>query len=112
ELEAFNIYEAQAEATDNALAKEVLIDISNEEREHAGEFMRLLELLAPDEPVYWGNGREEVSEMSEQTPPEQLDLTSLGGEHAEPGLPESESEDEGPSEAEGPETPSIGNLKD
>lgn len=38
-----------AESTDNKLAIEVLKDIANEERVHAGEFLRLLKRLAPDE---------------------------------------------------------------
>ena len=38
EEEATHIYDAQADATDNALAREVLLDIANEERVHVGEF--------------------------------------------------------------------------
>ena len=37
EYEAIQLYQQTAESTDNALAKEVLIDIANEEKEHAGE---------------------------------------------------------------------------
>jgi hypothetical protein len=49
EQEAIHLYEALADATDNKLAKEVLQDIADEEREHAGEFQRLLNILLPDE---------------------------------------------------------------
>ena len=42
EYEAIQLYQQTAESTDNKLAKEVLIDIANEEKEHAGEFLRLL----------------------------------------------------------------------
>jgi rubrerythrin len=38
EYEAIQLYMQLAESTDNELAKEVLIDIANEERVHAGEF--------------------------------------------------------------------------
>nr|WP_206075983.1 ferritin family protein [Marinitoga lauensis] len=38
-----------AESVDDELAKEVLIDIANEERVHAGEFLRLLKELDPEE---------------------------------------------------------------
>jgi len=38
-----------AESIDNKVAKEVLKDIADEERVHAGEFSRLLKALAPDE---------------------------------------------------------------
>jgi rubrerythrin len=40
EYEAISVYTALAESIDNQLAKEVLIDIANEERVHAGEFLR------------------------------------------------------------------------
>jgi rubrerythrin len=45
EHEAIHLYMAHAEATDHPLAKKVLIDVANEEREHVGEFMRLLQIL-------------------------------------------------------------------
>jgi rubrerythrin len=63
EHEAIHLYMAHAEATDHPLAKQVLIDVANEEREHVGEFMRLLEILTGDEAQWLANGREEVDEM-------------------------------------------------
>jgi len=63
EHEATHIYMAHADATDHPLAKKVLIDIANEEREHVGEFMRVLSLLAPDEDQWLANGVAEVDEM-------------------------------------------------
>jgi rubrerythrin len=41
------LYQQLAESTDSRLAQEVLCDIANEEREHAGEFLRLLRELDP-----------------------------------------------------------------
>jgi rubrerythrin len=64
EHEAIYLYMAHAEATDHPLAKKVLIDIANEEREHAGEFGRLLEILTGDEAEWLAEGREEVDEMA------------------------------------------------
>jgi len=64
EHEAIHLYMAHADATDHALAKKVLIDIANEEREHVGEFMRLLEILTGDEAQWLAEGREEVEEMA------------------------------------------------
>jgi len=66
EHEAIHLYMAHAEATDHPLAKEVLIDVANEEREHAGEFMQLLEILAGDEADWIAHGREEVLELAEE----------------------------------------------
>ena len=63
EYEAVQLYQQTAESTDNELAKEVLIDIANEEKEHAGEFLRLLRELEPDEEKFYKDGYEEVEEM-------------------------------------------------
>jgi rubrerythrin len=63
EYEAVQLYMQLAESTDNALAKEVLVDIANEERVHAGEFLRLLYHLAPDEEKFYQEGFAEVEEM-------------------------------------------------
>lgn len=64
EHEAIHLYMAHADATDHPLAKEVLTDIANEEREHVGEFNRLLEILTGDEAEWLNEGREEVDEMA------------------------------------------------
>ena len=63
EYEAIQLYMQLAESTDNEKAKTVLVDIANEEREHVGEFLRLLKELAPDEEKYYQEGAEEGEEM-------------------------------------------------
>jgi rubrerythrin len=63
EYEAIQLYMQLAESTDNELAKEVLIDVADEERVHAGEFLRLLREIAPDEMDFYREGEEEVQEM-------------------------------------------------
>src|ERR1017187_4493273 len=60
EYEATQLYVQLAESTDNKLAKKVLNDIADEERVHAGEFLRLLRELAPDEEKLYGEGAREV----------------------------------------------------
>ena len=60
EYEAIQIYVQLAESIDNELAKEVLMDIADEERVHAGEFLRLLQELAPDENGFYAEGAAEV----------------------------------------------------
>ena len=62
EYEAIQLYMQLAESTDNELAKEILVDIADEERVHAGEFLRLLYHLAPDEEKFYKEGFEEVEE--------------------------------------------------
>ena len=55
-----------AESTDNKLAIEVLTDIADEERVHAGEFLRLLKELDPDEEKFYAEGAAEVEEEIEK----------------------------------------------
>jgi len=62
EYEAIQLYMQLAESTDNKLAIEVLKDIADEERVHAGEFLRLLRELAPDEEALYAKGAKEVEE--------------------------------------------------
>ena len=62
EYEAVQLYMQLAESTDDELAKDVLKDIADEERVHAGEFLRLLKQLAPDEEKFYAEGAEEVEE--------------------------------------------------
>lgn len=62
EYEAIQLYMQLAESTDNQLAQQVLIDIANEERVHAGEFLRLLRELEPEEEVFYQQGAQEVEE--------------------------------------------------
>lgn len=63
EYEAIQLYMQLAESTDNKLAKDVLADIADEERVHAGEFLRLLHELATDEQKLYDKGIEEVQEI-------------------------------------------------
>jgi len=62
EYEAIQLYMQLAESTDNKLAQEVLKDIADEERVHAGEFLRLLKELTPDEEKFYIEGAKEVEE--------------------------------------------------
>lgn len=64
EYEAIQLYMQLAESTDNKLAKAVLTDIADEERVHAGEFLKLLYHLAPDEERFYAEGMEEVEELA------------------------------------------------
>jgi len=66
EYEAIQMYMQLAESTDNKLAAEVLKDIADEERVHAGEFLRLLRELAPDEEKFYDKGAKEVEEEIEK----------------------------------------------
>jgi len=66
EYEAVQMYMQLAESTDSALAIEVLKDIADEERVHAGEFLRLLHALAPDEAEFYAEGAREVEEEIEK----------------------------------------------
>ena len=62
EYEATQLYLQLAESTDNKLAAKVLKEIADEELVHAGEFLRLLHELAPDEKKFYAKGAKEVEE--------------------------------------------------
>jgi rubrerythrin len=66
EYEAVQLYMQLAESTDNKLVIDVLKDIADEERVHAGEFLRLLKELAPDEEKFYDEGAKEVEEEIEK----------------------------------------------
>jgi len=66
EHEAVHLYMAHADATDNELAAAVLRDIADEERVHAGEFQRLISILAPEEAEFLAEGAAEVDEIAEE----------------------------------------------
>jgi len=63
EYEATQLYTQLAESTDNKLAVKVLQEIADEELVHAGEFLRLLHELAPNEEKLYAKGAKEVAEM-------------------------------------------------
>ncbi len=65
EFEATQMYTQLAESTDNQLAIKVLMDIADEERVHAGEFLRVLYDLQPDEKTFYAKGEKEVENKFE-----------------------------------------------
>ncbi len=66
EYEATQMYMQLAESTDHPLAIKVLTEIANEERVHAGEFLRLLHDLSPDEAKFYAEGAKEVEDEIEK----------------------------------------------
>ena len=66
EYEAVQLYMQLAESTESKLGRTVLADIADEERVHAGEFLRLLRELAPEEEELYQEGYEEVEEIIEK----------------------------------------------
>lgn len=81
EEEAIHQYIAQADAAEHPLAQKVLIDVANEERQHAGEFLRLLQILTGDEDKWLAEGAGEVDKMAaEVSMPETEKATPPEGE--------------------------------
>ncbi|MDR2866253.1 MAG: demethoxyubiquinone hydroxylase family protein [Methanomassiliicoccaceae archaeon] len=66
ELEAIFLYDSHAEATDDPLAKKVLQDIRDEEKQHMGELLTLLIYLDPAEKELFDHGEGEVKEMMDE----------------------------------------------
>ena len=63
EYEATQMYMQLAESTDNKFVMAVLKDIADEELVHAGEFLKLLHHLAPEEAKLYAKGAKEVDEI-------------------------------------------------
>jgi rubrerythrin len=66
EYEAIQFYMQLAESIDHDLASRVLREIADEERVHAGEFLRLLKELEPEEEKFYAEGAGEVEEQMEK----------------------------------------------
>jgi uncharacterized protein len=65
EQEAAHLYEALRDATDNELVKISIQEIANDEKVHAGKFMRMIEALTGDEGKYLLQGVYEVNKEYE-----------------------------------------------
>lgn len=105
EEEATALYEAHANATDNPVARKVLLDVANEERVHVGEFIELINILTASEENAWiQNGVAEVREMAEEVARGDLEPDTPEEKAAESGLSveEASSDDK---------LPTIGSLR-
>ena len=63
EYEATQMYMQLAESIDDPFAQAVLKDVADEERVHAGQFLKLLQHLAPDEAKLYEKGAKEDDEI-------------------------------------------------
>jgi len=63
ELDAIALYQAHIDATDDERAKKVLAHIRDDEKEHVGELMALLEVLDPKQAEYLKKGKKEIAEL-------------------------------------------------
>jgi len=63
ELDAVAVYQAHIDATDDERAKKVLAHARDDEKEHVGEFLALLEILDPKQAEYIKKGKAEVTEL-------------------------------------------------
>lgn len=63
EYEAIQLYTQLADSITDARAQKVLRDVADEEIVHAGEFMRILKDLNPQEESLYQDGEEEVAKM-------------------------------------------------
>ena len=63
ELDAVALYQAHIDATDDERAKKVLAHARDDEKEHVGEFLALLEILDPKQADYLKKGKAEIAEL-------------------------------------------------
>ncbi|PIU58958.1 rubrerythrin [Candidatus Bathyarchaeota archaeon CG07_land_8_20_14_0_80_47_9] len=64
ELDAVNLYEQLAAATENEDLKKVLLEIAKEEKTHVGEFQALLLKMDKQQLEELKNGAKEVEELT------------------------------------------------
>jgi rubrerythrin len=67
EFEAIEMYSKVRDCTDDENAKKVILSIVNEEKVHAGEFLKLLSTIDPKEAEFYADGEKEVSELLEKS---------------------------------------------
>ncbi|MCS7113848.1 MAG: ferritin family protein [Nitrososphaerota archaeon] len=65
ELDAINLYEQFAAATENGDLKKVLLEVAKEEKTHVGEFQTLLLKLDKEQVEELEKGRREVEELTQ-----------------------------------------------
>jgi rubrerythrin len=65
ELDAINLYEQLAAATDSKNIKKILLDVAKEEKTHVGEFQTLLLKEDIEQAEELEKGKEEVEEILE-----------------------------------------------
>jgi rubrerythrin len=70
ELEAVHVYTAIADATDNPIAQKMLREVADDEKTHAGIFMRLTEMFTGDEGKFLLQGANEVEDKTKGIPRE------------------------------------------
>ncbi len=63
EYESTQLYEQLAESIDNKEAKAVLLEVAGDELVHAGNFQKILYILAPEEESSYAKGHEEVKKL-------------------------------------------------
>ncbi len=65
ELDAVAVYQAHIDATDDERAKKVLAHTRDDEKEHVGEFLALLEILDPKQAECIKKGKVDIAELLE-----------------------------------------------
>ncbi len=63
EFEAIQLYEQLRDSIEDESAKKLLTEIAGDEKEHVGNFLHLLKILAPDEENYYKEGWEEAEDV-------------------------------------------------
>jgi rubrerythrin len=84
ELEAITVYDAHAMATDDPRAKAILYSLRDEERQHVGELLHLMEILDPAETQFLEQGKQEVNHLLSNQGQGQ---PSISGDYMQAGAP-------------------------
>jgi len=87
ELEAITVYDAHAMATDDLRAKTILYSIRDEERQHVGELLHLMEILDPQESQFLAKGKQEVDQLLAQQAQQAQGQPIMNGDYMQAGGP-------------------------
>ncbi len=63
EFEAIQLYEQLRDSIEDEQSKKLLTEISGDEKEHVGNFLHLLKILAPDEETFYKDGWDEAVDI-------------------------------------------------
>ncbi len=66
ELEAIQLYEQLKDSIDNEKCKILLDEIADDEKEHVGNFLYLIEYLSKKECTLYNEGKQEAKEIIEE----------------------------------------------
>jgi rubrerythrin len=86
ELDAIQLYEAHLEVIGDSVIKDNLQEIANDEKEHVGQFLMMLQEYDPDFSVHMIEGFEEYEEVLNKITPRPAEFPPEENPHPSPPI--------------------------